>query len=61
MKESEAALKQYGFTHVFGSKDTESEYSVWQKRDVVIVRDDRTGNVISTVALDSYGIEGRSK
>lgn len=59
MKESEAMLRSYGYTHVFGSRDTEGEFSVWTKRDIVLVRDDRTGMVLTTVALESYGVNER--
>ena len=55
MKESEAALRSYGFAHVFFARDTMYDYSIWQKKDLVLIRDNRTGKVITTAALDDYG------
>lgn len=55
MKESVEALLAYGFRRVFGSVDTHYEYTVWQKRDIILIRDDITGDVITSVALAHYG------
>lgn len=61
MRETDKALTEYGYRHVFGALDTHYDYSVWQKGANVLLRDNRTNEVLSVNTLESYGAKGRSK
>lgn len=55
MRETDKALLEYGYKHVFGSVDTHHDYSVWQKGPTVLLRDNRNNEVLSVNTLATYG------